>query len=165
MCKTDSWWKLLYNTRSPVQSSVMIQRNGMGDGREAQEWGDVCVCVCVCVHTHLQKDLPAKQETQVWSLSWEDPLEKEMTIHSSILAWRIPWTGEPGGLQSMGSQRHDWAKNLPAKQERWVQSLGWEDPLENEMAAHFNIFAWKNPMYGGSWQATRVPKCQAWLSN
>ena len=45
------------------------------------------------------------QETQVQSLNWEDPLEKEMATHSSILAWRIPWTEEPGGLQSMGSQR------------------------------------------------------------
>ena len=55
------------------------------------------------------KNLPAVQETQVQSLDWEDPLEKEMTIHSSILAWRILWTEEPSGLQSMGSQRvrHD----------------------------------------------------------
>ena len=48
------------------------------------------------------KNLPAMQEIQVRSLGWEDPLEKEMTTHSSILAWRIPWTEEPGGLQSMG---------------------------------------------------------------
>ena len=49
------------------------------------------------------------QETQVRSLGWEDPLEKEMATHTSILAWRIPWTVEFGGLQSMGSQRlgHD----------------------------------------------------------
>ena len=45
------------------------------------------------------------QETQVWSLDWEDPLQKGMATHSSILAWRIPWTEEPGGLQSTGSQR------------------------------------------------------------
>ena len=51
------------------------------------------------------KKPPAMQETQVRSLGWEDPLEKEMTTHSSILAWRIPWTEEPGKLQSMGSQR------------------------------------------------------------
>ena len=43
-------------------------------------------------------------ETQVQSLGWKDPLEEEMATHSSILAWRIPWTAEPGGLQSMGSQ-------------------------------------------------------------
>ena len=56
-----------------------------------------------------QKNLPAVQETWVRSLGGEDPLEKEMAPHSSILAWRIPWTEEPGGLQSTGSQRvgHD----------------------------------------------------------
>ena len=51
------------------------------------------------------KSLPAKQEMQVQSLGREDSLEKEMATHSSILAWEIPWTEEPGGLQSMGSQR------------------------------------------------------------
>ena len=49
------------------------------------------------------KNLPAVQETQAQSLGQEDPLEKAMAIHSSILAWRIPWTEEPSGLQSMGS--------------------------------------------------------------
>ena len=55
------------------------------------------------------KALPAVQETQVQSTGWEDPLEKEMATHSSIFAWKISWTEEPGGLQSMGSQRvrHD----------------------------------------------------------
>ena len=48
------------------------------------------------------KNLPAVQETQVPSLGWEDPLEKGMATHSSTLVWRIPWTEEPGGLQSMG---------------------------------------------------------------
>ena len=51
------------------------------------------------------KNLPAMQETWVQSLGWEDPLEKGMATHSSILAWRIPWTEETGGLQFMGSQR------------------------------------------------------------
>ena len=51
------------------------------------------------------KNLSAMQETWVPSLVWEDPLEKGMPTHSSILAWRIPWTEEPGGLQPMGSQR------------------------------------------------------------
>ena len=55
------------------------------------------------------KNLLAMQETWVQSLGWEDPLEKEMATHSSIVAWRIPWTEEPGGVPSMGSQRvrHD----------------------------------------------------------
>ena len=54
-------------------------------------------------------NLPAMQETRVRFLGWEEPLEKRMAIHSSVLAWRIPWTEEPGGLQSMGLQRvgHD----------------------------------------------------------
>ena len=51
------------------------------------------------------KSLPAMRETQVQALGWEDPLEKEMATHSSILAWKIPWTEEPGELQFMGSQR------------------------------------------------------------
>ena len=51
------------------------------------------------------KNLPAMQETQVQSLGQEDPLEKVMATHSSILAWKIPWAEEPGGLQSMGLQR------------------------------------------------------------
>ena len=48
------------------------------------------------------KNLPAIQETQVWSLGWEDPLKKGMATHSSILAWEIPWTEESGGLQLIG---------------------------------------------------------------
>ena len=59
------------------------------------------------------RNSPTMQETWVWSLGSEDPLEKEMATHSSILAWRIPQTKEPGELQSMGSQRvgHDWVTN------------------------------------------------------
>ena len=55
------------------------------------------------------RDLPAKRETWLQSLSWEGPLEKGMATRSSILAWEIPWTEEPGSLQSMGLQRagHD----------------------------------------------------------
>ena len=58
-------------------------------------------------------NLPDVQETWVQSLGREDPLEREMATHSSILAWKISWTEEPGGLQSMGSQRvrYDWATN------------------------------------------------------
>ena len=52
------------------------------------------------------KNLPAKQETWVQSLGWEDPLEEEMATHSSIPAWEIPWTEDPGGLQSMGSKKN-----------------------------------------------------------
>ena len=59
------------------------------------------------------KNLPAMQEMHVWSLGWKDPLEKGMATHSSILAWRILWTEEPGELQSIGMQivGHNWAAN------------------------------------------------------
>ena len=58
------------------------------------------------------KNLPAMRETQVRSLGQEDPLEKEMATHSSFLAWEIPWTEEPSGLQSMGSQKSDTTQQL-----------------------------------------------------
>ena len=62
------------------------------------------------------------QETLVWSLGWDDPLEEEMAVHSSILAWRIPWTKEPGGLQSMWSHRvgHDWALSISTYVYLWL---------------------------------------------
>ena len=58
------------------------------------------------------KNLPSMQETQVRSLGWEDPLEEKLAIHSSILAWRVPWTEEPGRLQSMDSQELDMTERL-----------------------------------------------------
>ena len=82
------------------------------------------------------KCLPAMWETRVRFLGREDPLEKEMATHSRTLAWEIPWTEEPGGLPSMGSQRfwHDWATSLhftslyfippPALNRLWSVSLG-----------------------------------------
>ena len=63
----------------------------------ARVWGSSLIA-------QLIKNLSARQETRVRFLGWEDPLEKEMATHSSILAWRIPWREEPGGLQSMGLQ-------------------------------------------------------------
>ena len=66
------------------------------------------------------KNLPAVQEMWVPSLGWRDPLEKEMATHPSILAWRIPWTEEPGRLQSMGLQR---VRHLVSK-EQHVQHVG-----------------------------------------
>ena len=58
------------------------------------------------------KNLPAVQETRLQSLGQEDPLENGMATHSSILAWRIPWTEEPGGFQSMGHKESDMTKQL-----------------------------------------------------
>ena len=67
------------------------------------------------------KRLSTMQETRVRSLGWEDPLKKEMAIHSSTIAWKIPWTEEPGRLQSMGLQRvgHDWATSLTHSLSSW----------------------------------------------
>ena len=72
---------------------------------------NICISYIIVASLVAQtvKHLPAIWETRVQSLGWEDPLEKEMATHSSTLAWKIPWTDEPGRLQSMGSQRvgHD----------------------------------------------------------
>ena len=76
------------------------------------------------------KSLPAMQETQVWSLGQEDFLEKEIAIHSNVLAWEIAWAEEPGGLQSMGSQ--SW-KDLAIKQQQQMQMGHW-NPRGNREA-------------------------------
>ena len=80
----------------------------------------LCVCMQVPFSYSISlvdqtvKNLPAMQETQVWSLGWEDPLEKRVATLSSILAWKIPWTEEPGRLQSMESQKvgHNWVTDF-----------------------------------------------------
>ena len=69
-----------------------------------------CFCASILLSlgflvAQLVKNPPAMRESWVQSLSWEEPLEKGMATHSSILAWKIPWTEEPGALQSMGSQK------------------------------------------------------------
>ena len=104
------------------------------------------------------KRLPTMRETQVHSLGREDPLEKEMATHSSILAWRIPWTEEPGSYSPWGHKESDTTerphfhfvfrsqvaqtvKRLPTMQETQVQSLGREDPLEKGMATHSSTLA------------------------
>ena len=84
------------------------------------------------------KNLPAMQETQVQSLGWEDPLEKEMATHSSLLAWKIPWMEEPDRLLSMGV----------AKSRTRLSNLTFTfhfHALEKEMATHSSLFAWKIP--------------------
>ena len=73
------------------------------------------------------RHLPAMQETQVQSLDWKGPLEKEMATHSNILTWRIPWKEEPSRLQSMGSERvgHEWSTSLGDRdgEDTWTQGL------------------------------------------
>ena len=76
---------------------------------------DIYLCPYIHIYIeYMQKRLPAMQETWVRSLGQEDPLEKEMAIYPSTLAWKIPWTEKPSRPQSMGSQRvgHDWATSL-----------------------------------------------------
>ena len=73
------------------------------------DWNELGMEVCHRSVAQTVKHLPTMWETQVQSLGWEDLLEKEMATHSSVLAWRTPGTGKPGGLLSMGSRRvgHD----------------------------------------------------------
>ena len=92
-----------YTFKQNKQWKITLQLNGSFPGGVAQ----------------MVKHLPAMQETWAQSLGRVDPLEKEMATHSSILAWKISWTEEPGRLQSMGLQRvaHDWATALFALME------------------------------------------------
>ena len=89
--------------------------------------GNIFVDLIILVLPLVQqvKNLPALQETWVESLGWGDPLEKDMTTYSSVLAWRIPWTEEPGRLKSMGSQRvgHDLATKEQRRRKTKTKSL------------------------------------------
>ena len=93
-------------TKMPITVFFMVAKNPRNFSRLTAEWLRTLVAQMV-------KNPPAMQETWVQSLGWEDPLKKGMATHSSILAWRIPWTEEPGRLQSMGLQRvgHNGATN------------------------------------------------------
>ena len=96
------------------------------------------------------KNPPAAQEMWVQFLGQEDPLEKEMATHSSILAWKIPRTGEPGRLQSMGLQRvkHDWARMHATQKLRGSQDeQGWLAPASFSITA----LAWKLAFTWGRW--------------
>ena len=112
--------------------------------RGCREKGTLQHCWASLVAQRL-KHLPGMLETWVWSLGREDPLEKEMATHSSILAWRIPWREEPGRLQSMGSQRvgHDWATSLT-------------HPLthSNTVGGSVNWYNHHGEQYGGSLKRT-----------
>ena len=97
------WWSLLNITEHNVFK--WINQNTY-DYKESQLY----ITSPASLVAQMVKRLPTMRETRVRSLGQEDPLEKEKATHSSIHAWKIPWTEEPGGLQSMGSQRvgHDW---------------------------------------------------------
>ena len=83
------------------------------------------------------KHLPAMRETWVQSLGQEDPLEKEMATHSSILAWKIPWMEEPGRLQNMGLQRvgYDWATSL-----HFTKSIKWREKHPIDFAVLWRLY-------------------------
>ena len=95
------------------------------------------------------KNLPAMQETQIRSLGREDLLEKEMATHSSILAWRIPWTEEPGKVQSLGSQRvwHDWS-NLVCNIRSTPLPLIFRVPVSWTQTAIYSLFTpWSHLLF------------------
>ena len=119
----------------------------------------------------------------VRSLGWEDILEKGMATHSRILAWRIPWTEEPGRLQSMGSQRvgHDWVTNTFSlwKKERqprfyllWLDASqyewGWSAGLSHTVWSCRKVQLWQNPSFmellalGIFWKKLMLPSLEAW---
>ena len=87
-----AWWAAIYGV---AQSRTQLKRLSSSSS----------IYYVACLVAQMVKHLPAMRETWVRSLGREDPLEKEMAIHSIILAWKIPWTEEPDRLQSMGSQR------------------------------------------------------------
>ena len=95
-----------------------------------------CMIIWATLVAQTVKNLPVRQDTQLRSLGQEDPLEKGMATHSSNLAWRIPWTELPGGLQYMGSQRvgHHWATNTFTFIIIW---LGWIGVWMWKKAGHY----------------------------
>ena len=97
-------------SKSPAAFSLILKMSLQGKDFPTY----VYVTYMYVVLAQVVKHLPVMRETWIRSLGQEDPLEKDMATHSSTLAWRIPWTEEPGRLQSMGSQRvgHDWATSL-----------------------------------------------------
>ena len=88
---------------SEFQLYLTVEIHRMNEGVVAMWGGEGNAQVSKHVVLQTVKCLSAMQETQAWSLGWEDPLEKAMAPHSSTLAWKIPWMEEPGRLQSMGS--------------------------------------------------------------
>ena len=93
----------------PLPASEMVVKFRWNNGHDSASQG--LSLVAQLIKNQLCLPMQETQETQVQPLGWEDPLEKEKATGTGILAWRIPWTEEPGGLQCMGSQRvrHDWA--------------------------------------------------------
>ena len=122
-----------------------------GGGKKTKPYSIVCLASLV---SQTIKNLPAVQETWVQSLDWEDPLEKEMATHFSIFTWKIPWTEEPGRLQSMGSQwvGHHWATKCTHTLIQFSHSVV-SDSLRSQ---HQGLFQWDS----SSHQVPRVLEFQ-----
>ena len=95
-----------------------VDPSRLGQRHRLSEWGGKCQGLRASLITQLVKNLPAMQETWVWSPGWEDPLEKGKATHSSILAWRIPWAVLSMGLQRV---RHNWATFTFSVRENIIQ--------------------------------------------
>ena len=129
-------WSTVKSTRSPGIFLNFLPypfsfSPGLLSWSSFPRWGMICFFNCslqmkikASLVAQTVKNLPAVQETWVWSLGQEDPLEEEMATCSSILAWRIPWTEEPAGLQSMGLQRvrQDWVTKHIHRLSTYIQS-------------------------------------------
>ena len=115
----------------------------------------------------------AMWETWIWFLGWEVPLEEGMTTHFSTLAWRTPWTEEPGCVQSMGLQKvtYDWEtkdSTVRAYTILWFCNRLLVRPLAGEVNGNLLQYSClENPMHGGSWLAVvhGVARSRKWLSN
>ena len=114
-------WSVVQEDSTCLEATTPMSHNYWGCALEPGQ---------VFLVAQMVKNLSAMQETQVLSLGWEDPLEKGMFTHSSILAWRIPWTEEPGRIQSMGPQSQTRLKRLSThacktirERERGVKSM------------------------------------------
>ena len=119
-CDTDNKkWRAVYKILVRYIASICVYQKKPTSGTKMVQIILLIKCALISVTSLVAqtvKRLPIMRETQVQSLGWEDLLEKEMATHSSTLAWKIPWTEDPGRLQSMGSRRvgHNWVTSLHA---------------------------------------------------
>ena len=181
------WWLSGKKTHQPMQEiwvQYLIWEDPTCHRATQTRHHNYWACAFGLPGAQMVKSLPAMQMTLVWSLGWEDPLEKAMGTCSSILAWRTLWIEEPGGLQSMESQRvrHDWATNTlgfpdgSAGKESACNSgdtrdLGLILELEKSPGGGngnpLQCSCLENPMGRGVWWATvhGATQSQTWLSD
>ena len=137
-----SWGHLLTEEETiTVRSSIIFYYLNLSGKKKNQSFLErQCWASLVA---QVVKHLPSMQETRVWSLGWEDPLEKEMATHSSILAWKIPWTEKPGRLQPMGSQRvgHNWATSLSERHCYMVEIIQTLGSYRARLKSQFQLFS------------------------